>query len=132
MKRALLISGLIATVFTAFAAAGISSSELDLPGLNQRIDNIDARTTNNEQDIVKLQESTQTAPAEHVAVPASGTAPVPTAAPVAAPAAAAEPAPATTPAPTPAPTPCPAPVVSNAPGTSITVIGGGCQQWNHS
>jgi hypothetical protein len=125
MKRSLLISGFIATVVTAFGAAGISSSELDLPGLNQRIDNMDARTTNNEQDIVKLQESTQTAPAEHVAVPTVVTAPAPTAAPVAV--QAAEPAPAATPAPRPEPTPCPVPVVSNAPGITITVISGGCQ-----
>jgi biotin carboxyl carrier protein len=127
MKRSLLISGFIATVVTAFGAAGISSGELDLPGLNQRINNIDARTTNNEQDIVKLQETTQTAPAEHVAVPSAVMAPAPTAAPIAAQPAAAEPTPAATPAPTPVPTPCVAPVVSNAPGMTITVIGGGCQ-----
>lgn len=57
MRRALLISGLIATVVTAFSAAGITSGELDSPGLNQRIDNIDARITNNESDIRALQEA---------------------------------------------------------------------------
>ncbi|BCW78314.1 hypothetical protein [Arthrobacter sp. NicSoilC5] len=67
--RALLISGLIAIAVTTFAGAGMSSSELDLPGLNQRIDNIDARTTNNEQDIQALQASTSTTPAPHVDVP---------------------------------------------------------------
>ncbi|MDQ0923317.1 hypothetical protein QF038_001825 [Pseudarthrobacter sp. W1I19] len=126
MKRSLLISGFIATVVTAFAAAGMSSGELDLPGLNQRIDNIDARTTNNEQDIVKLQKSTQTAPAEHIDVPVVQTA-APTVAPVqATEISVASPSPAT-PAPTPEPTPCVAPVISNAPGITITVIGGGCQ-----
>jgi hypothetical protein len=127
--RNLLISGVLATVVTVFGLSGVSSSELDLPGLNQRIDNIDARTTNNEADIVKLQESTQTAPADHVVVPVVQSTPAPTAAPASTPAPApaapqpvvAEPAPAT---PAPTPTPCIAPVVSNAPGMSITVIGG--------
>lgn len=61
MKRTLLISDLIATAMTAFGNAGITSGELDLPGLNQAINNIDARTTNNEQDIQALQAATQTA-----------------------------------------------------------------------
>lgn len=60
MKRTLIISGLAAAIMAVVVPAGISSSELDLPGLNQRIDNIDARTTNNEADIGKLQEATQT------------------------------------------------------------------------
>lgn len=60
MKRSLLISGLIATAVTVLVTAGITSGELDLPGLNQAIDNLDARTTNNEQDIQALQQSTQT------------------------------------------------------------------------
>jgi hypothetical protein len=128
MKRTLLISGVLATVVTVFGLSGVSSSELDLPGLNQRIDNIDARTTNNEADIVKLQESTGTAPATHVEVPDPMTVKVvpPPADPTPAPAFV-EPTPATpapTAAPTPTPTPCVAPVVSNAPGMSITVIVG--------
>ncbi|WP_427117023.1 hypothetical protein [Pseudarthrobacter scleromae] len=131
MKRSLLISGVLATVVTVFGLSGVSSSELDLPGLNQRIDNIDARTTNNEQDIVKLQESTGTAPAEHVIVPAAPTsststtttsttpAPASTTQPTAA---QATPVPAT-PAPTVAPTPLPCitPVISNAPGITIVI-----------
>ncbi|WP_285250233.1 hypothetical protein [Pseudarthrobacter sp. fls2-241-R2A-168] len=122
MKRSLLISGVLATVVTAFGLSGVSSSELDLPGLNQRIDNIDARTTNNEQDIQALQQSTGTAPADHVVVPAPVTVKVvpPPADPTPAPAFV-EPTPAT---PAPTPTPCIVPVVSNAPGTSIVVIGG--------
>lgn len=72
-QRSLLISGVLATVVTTFGLTGVSSSELDLPGLNQRIDNIDARTTNNEEDIQALQQSTGTAPAEHVEVPAAPT-----------------------------------------------------------
>ncbi|WP_026536948.1 hypothetical protein [Arthrobacter sp. 9MFCol3.1] len=122
MKRALLISGLIATAMTAFGAAGITSGELDLPGLNQRIDSIDARTTDNEQDIQKLQEATQTAPAEHVAVPVVQ----PTTVSQPNSVTAQEPAPTVPPTPTPMPTPCPTPMVTNAPGTSIVVIGG-CQ-----
>lgn len=125
MKRSLLISGLLATVVTAFGLSGTSSSELDLPGLNQRIDNIDARTTNNEADIQALQQTTGTAPAEHVVVPAPvvQSAPAPTAAPTLTESqpVAVEPTPAPV---TPTPTPCIAPVVSNAPGMSITVIGG--------
>ncbi|SDP33624.1 hypothetical protein SAMN04487914_108110 [Arthrobacter sp. ok909] len=125
MKRALLVSGLIATAVTAFGAAGITSGELDLPGLNQAINNLDARTTNNEQDIQALQAATQTAPAEHVDVPVVQTAPA-TPAPAVQVQAATETLVAT-PAPTPEPTPCVAPAITNAPGTSITVIGGGCQ-----
>ena len=74
MKRNLIISGAIATAVTLFGAAGISTGELDLPGLNQRIDNIDARTTNNESDIKTLQAATQTTPGVHVDVPAATTA----------------------------------------------------------
>ncbi|MDQ0672957.1 hypothetical protein QFZ36_000518 [Pseudarthrobacter siccitolerans] len=122
-QRSLLISGLLATGVTVFGLSGVSSSELDLPGLNQRIDNIDARTTNSEQDIVKLQESTSTAPAEHMVVPDPVTVKVvpPPADPTPAPAFI-EPAPAT-PAPTTAPTPVPCitPVISNAPGISIVI-----------
>ncbi|MDN4611463.1 hypothetical protein [Arthrobacter burdickii] len=126
MKRTLLISGVLATVVSVFGLSGVSSSELDLPGLNQRIDSIDARTTNNEQDIVKLQESTGTAPAVHVVVPVVKTTAAPTADTIAPQPVAAEPAPATQ-APTAVPTPCVAPVISKAPGTSIEVIGGGCR-----
>jgi hypothetical protein len=75
LPRSLLISGTIATFVTLFGTAGVSSSELDLPGLNQRIDNIAARTTNNEADIKALQSTTQTAPAAHVDVPAATTEP---------------------------------------------------------
>ncbi|MET3349013.1 UNVERIFIED_ORG: hypothetical protein ABID57_000682 [Arthrobacter sp. UYEF1] len=124
MKRNLLISGLIATAVAAFGAVGITSGELDLPGLNQRIDNIDARTTNNESDIQKLQESTQTAPGEHVDVPAPVTVKVvqPPAEPTPAPAFV-EPTPAPTAEPTPVPTPCPPQATPvPAPGTSIYVI----------
>ncbi|GAP53485.1 hypothetical protein AHiyo6_00500 [Arthrobacter sp. Hiyo6] len=126
MKRQLLISGLIATAVTAFSAVGITSGELDLPGLNQAINNLDARTTNNEQDIQALQAATQTTPAPHVDVPVPPAAtPVPQLAPAQAVAAVA-PMPAATPAPTPEPTCGPAPVVSPAPGTSIVVIGPRC------
>lgn len=128
MKRSLLISGLLATVVTAFGLSGVSSSELDLPGLNQRIENIDARTTNNEADIVKLQESTQTAPAEHVVVPVVQSTPAPAAAATPTPVpVTAEPQQPVVAEPTPAPTPCIEPVISNAPGMTIEVIGGGCQ-----
>ncbi len=123
MKRNLLISGLIATAITAFGAVGITSGELDLPGLNQRIDNIDARTTNSESDIQALQQTTQTAPAPHVDVPVAPaqtttTFPV-SATPVPTPQAASAP----TAEPTPAPTPCPPQATPvPAPGTSIYVI----------
>lgn len=125
MKRQLLISGLIAAAVTAFGAAGITSGELDLPGLNQAINSLDARTTNNEHDIQALQTSTQTTPAPHVDVPGT---PVPTVAP-AAPAAVmqAQPAAVAAPAPTPVPTPCPTAVVTTAPGMSITVITPKCE-----
>jgi hypothetical protein len=43
----LTISGFIATVVITFAAAAISSSELDLPGLSQRLDDVEDCTTNN-------------------------------------------------------------------------------------
>lgn len=127
MKRALLISGLMATAVTAFGAAGITSGELDLPGLNQRIDNIDARTTNNEQDIQALQQSTGTAPAAHVDVPAPPTQTTTTVAATPAPQPVGQPTATPAPTATPTPTPCVAPVVSNAPGTRLEVIGGGCQ-----
>lgn len=128
MKRSLLISGLLAAVVAAFGLSGTSSSELDLPGLNQRIDNIDARTTNNEADIHVLQQSTGTAPAEHVVVPVaptSSTTTSTTTAPTATtqPAAQATPAPAT-PAPTPVPTPVPCfptPAPNQAQGISVVV-----------
>jgi hypothetical protein len=130
MKRSLLISGLLATVVAAFGLSGTSSSELDLPGLNQRIDNIDARTTNDEADIQAIQQSTGTAPAEHVEVPAASTStttststtvvPTSTIQPAAA---QATPAPAT-PAPTPVPSPVscfPTPVPNQAQGISVVV-----------
>lgn len=85
MKRSLLISGVLATVVTVFGLSGVSSSKLDLPGLNQRIDKIDARITKNQADVVKLQESTQTAPADHVVVPVVQSTPARTAAPASTP-----------------------------------------------
>ncbi|MFB9654782.1 hypothetical protein [Pseudarthrobacter oxydans] len=130
MKRSLLISGLLATVVTTFGLSGVSSSELDLPGLNQRIDNIDARTTNNEADIQALQQSTGTAPAEHVVVPAAptstttststSTATAPTIQPAAAQATPAPATPVATPVPT--PVPCfPTPAPNQANGISVIV-----------
>jgi len=40
-----------------------------MPPRSTRIDNLEARTSNNEQDITALQQTTGTVPAEHVAVP---------------------------------------------------------------
>lgn len=109
--RSLLMSGLLATVITTFGLSGTSSSELDLPGLNQRIDNIDARTTNNEADIQALQQSTGTAPAEHVVVPAAPTSTMTTTSTTTAPTSTIQPTAEATPVPaTPAPTPVPTPV----------------------
>lgn len=131
MKRSLLISGLIATAVTVFGAAGITSGELDLPGLNQRIDNIDARTTNNEQDIQALQTATQTTPAPHVPVPVAPTPVVTsTVTTLAAPSTPA-PTPQPTVATTPSPTPCLSPVIDNPSGApNIGIVGPTCNQEN--
>lgn len=119
------LSGLISAAMTAFGTAGIKSGELDLPGLIQAINNLDGRTTNNAQDIQALQLATQTTPAPHVDVSVVQTTTA-TPAPAVQLQAPTEVA-AATPAPTPEPTPCVTPSITNSPGTTITVIGGGCQ-----
>lgn len=99
MKRLLIglgASALIATTIVLMPSP--IKGEIDLPYVNTRIDNLEARTTNNETDIKQVQATAGVTPAAHVEVP---TAPVVekvyvTASPVPAPAAA-------QPAPTPAP-----------------------------
>jgi len=90
-----LLLGLSLGTATALVLANPAPTqgEIDLPYINTRIDNLDARTTNNENDIKSLQQSTGTAPAEHVTVPA---APAVTVAPTQ-PTLALEPAPSTAP-----------------------------------
>lgn len=104
-----------------FLTPGVSSGELDLPGINNRLNNQDARITNNEKDIKTLQASTNTEAAQdHVTVPAvAESTPTPTSAPTASP----EPTPAPisdTTSPTPEPSPTPTPIPPNTSGHGIT------------
>lgn len=70
----ILTASLAVVSFTAGAVAFSSrdaSSALDVPGLNQQVQNHEARITNNEKDIKALQDNTSTQPApERVVVPA--------------------------------------------------------------
>ncbi len=102
MKR-LLISAAVALVTTIVVTASSAGATIDLPYVNARIDNLDARVTNTERDIKTLQDSTKTAPATHVDVPA---APAP------------QQAPSSSPAPTPDATPVPTPTAT--PSTPVT------------
>lgn len=98
--RTLLLSSAVATM-ALLATPAVSRGELDLPGINARLDNLEARTTNNEKDIKVLQASTNTqAASDHVDVPAV---PESTPAPEAAPATPTEPT--ATPAASPSPDP---------------------------
>lgn len=65
MKKPLIIA------ISAVATAGVmgliiaqpTSGAFDLPGLNNQVQSLDARTTNNEKDIKALQDNTNTPPA---------------------------------------------------------------------
>jgi len=99
MNRRTLVTGSLLLALTASSAVGVVlatprtvNGEIDLPYVNTRIDNLDARTTNNESDITALQASTGTAAADHVTVPAAPVAVAPTQ-----PTLALEPAPSTAP-----------------------------------
>jgi hypothetical protein len=71
MKKQLLITGALAVIAAVFVPA-TTKGEIDLPYVNQRIDNLEARTTNNEADIKQLQDSTGTTPAPNrISVPAT-------------------------------------------------------------
>ena len=59
-----------AALVVAFSPTS-TAAEIDLPYVNTRIDNLDARQTNTENDIKSLQAATSTAPADHVVVPAA-------------------------------------------------------------
>lgn len=107
IRRLRFALGTVAIAASAlFLTPAITSGELDLPGIEARLDNHEARITNNEKDIKTLQVSTNTeAASDHVSVPVvAQSTPAPGVGPEA------SPGPTATPKPTPEVTPSPAPV----------------------
>lgn len=97
MKRMTTILSSLA-IGAGLAIAAPATGEFDSAALIAQVQNHEARITNVESDVKKLQDTTSTPPAEHVDVPVAQ--------PVSA---------APSPAPTPAATPAPAPVLAQAP-----------------
>lgn len=113
IKRLRFALGIVALSTTAvFLTPAISSGELDLPGINARLDNHEARITSNEKEIQALQvtdaeatSSPVSPPLEQVAAPAPATPPA---------------APSESPQPTQTPTTQPTPLPELVPPVSVT------------
>ena len=65
------MSVIVVTGLVVALSPTTTHGEIDLPYVNTRIDNLEARQTNTENDVKSLQAATNTAPAEHVDVPAA-------------------------------------------------------------
>lgn len=69
VRKTVVVSGLSATLLIGGAIAGAylapkkAAADFDLPGLNQQVQNHEARITNTENDVKVLQSNTSTAPA---------------------------------------------------------------------
>lgn len=70
---AIAVTGVTAGAFMAPRNANGEETPPYITDVNNRLDNHEARITNNESDIKALQDNTGTAPSEHVSVPSSST-----------------------------------------------------------
>lgn len=76
-KKTKIASGVAVGVIALATAVSFmprtANGDFSLTDLNQQVQNHEARLTNTENDVKKLQDNTNTAPADHVAVPTAPT-----------------------------------------------------------